>query len=99
MKLIFHQNYTTPEFPEEDFSSVSLKASIEKTRRDLEIAYAGFDNALETDLIDSYIYEINSLQKRYKHLTDLASTESPSDTEEALCQYSPIRALVSHVFG
>ncbi|MBO4981151.1 MAG: DUF2508 family protein [Lachnospiraceae bacterium] len=98
MKMIFHQGYTTPEYPEEDFSSVSLQASIEKTRRDLEIAYAGFDNALETDLIDSYIYEINSLQKRYKHLTDLAASE-PSSEEGPSYQHSPIRTLVSHVFG
>lgn len=98
MKLIFHHNYETPEYVEEDFAPVVLQDSIEKTRRDLEIAYAGFDNALETDLIDSYIYEINSLQKRYKHLIDLAASE-PTPAAEALYQHSPIRALVSHVFG
>lgn len=98
MKLIFHHNYETPEYPEEDYTPVNLQNSIEKTRRNLEIAYAGFDNALEVDLIDSYIYEINSLQKRYKHLTNLAAAEAPDETEP-LCQHSAIRALVSHVFG
>lgn len=98
MKLIFHHNYETPEYLEEDFTPINLRDSIEKTRRDLEIAYAGFDNALEIDLIDSYIYEINSLQKRYKHLTDLAALEPAADTS-ALYQHSPIRTLVSHVFG
>ena len=32
---------------EEDFSPINLQEAIEKTRRDLEIAYAGFDNAIE----------------------------------------------------
>ncbi len=98
MKLIFHHNYETPECLEEDFSPIDLQASMEKTRRDLEIAYAGFDNAVEVDLIDSYIYEINSLQKRYKHLMDLAAAQPAEDTQ-TLYQHSPIRALVSHVFG
>ncbi|MCM1325789.1 MAG: YaaL family protein [Bacteroidales bacterium] len=98
MKLIFHHNYETPEYLEEDYTPVNLQNSIEKTRRNLEIAYAGFDNALEVDLIDSYIYEINSLQKRYKHLTDLAAAEAPEEAQP-LCQHSAIRALVSHVFG
>ncbi len=49
-------------------------------------------------MIDSYIYEINSLQKRYKHLTDLAAPEYAGETKESHV-HSPIRALVSHVFG
>lgn len=98
MKLIFHHNYETPEYLEEDYTPVNLQNSIEKTRKNLEIAYAGFDNALEVDLIDSYIYEINSLQKRYKHLTDLAAVEVPEEAQP-LRQHSAIRALVSHVFG
>lgn len=98
MKLIFHHNYETPEYVEEDLAPINLQDAIEKTRRDLDIAYAGFDNAIEIDLIDSYIYEINSLQKRYKHLTDLASAGAAADAS-ALYQHSPIRALVSHVFS
>ena len=61
--------------PEEDLSPVALQDSIEKTRRALDMAYAGFDNALDETLIDSYIYEINSLQKRYKHLLNVAARE------------------------
>ena len=75
-----------------------LKESIRKTRQALDIAYAGFDNAIESDLIDSYIYEINALQKRYQHLTELAASQ-PVRQEKTLYQHSPIRALVSHVFG
>lgn len=98
MKIYFSQAapQTTP--PDEDYSPVALRDCIEKTRQALETAYAGFDNAVEFDLIDSYIYEINSLQLRYKHLTDLAAMETASaETESDI--HSPIRALVSHVFG
>ena len=97
MKTYFSQSPKTSSC-EEDFTPVSLQDSIKKTRQALAIAYAGFDNALEVDLIDSYIYEINSLQKRYKHLTDLAALESISGPQES-GQHSSIRALVSHVFS
>ncbi len=98
MKIFFSQAEASPEIIEEDLSPVDLRESIRKTRQALEIAYAGFDNALESDLIDSYIYEINALQKRYQHLTELASSQ-PAGQGEKLYQHSPIRALVSHVFG
>lgn len=98
MHISFRQSYANHLPIEEDFSPVNLRESIEKTRLALEIAYAGFDNAIEANLIDSYIYEINSLQKRYEHLTELASTEDLSDTGP-LHQHSPIRTLVSHVFS
>ena len=98
MKIFFSQINTNSETVEEDLSHLDLKESIRKTRQALDIAYAGFDNALESDLIDSYIYEINALQKRYQHLTDLAAT-LPKKQETSLYQHSPIRALVSHVFG
>ena len=98
MKIFFSQVNTNSETVEEDLSQLNLKESIRKTRQALDIAYAGFDNALESDLIDSYIYEINALQKRYQHLTDLAAA-LPEEREDTLYQHSPIRALVSHVFG
>ena len=98
MKIFFSQINTNSETVEEDLSRLDLKESIRKTRQALDIAYAGFDNALESDLIDSYIYEINALQKRYQHLTELAALQ-PADQEKNLYHHSPIRALVSHVFG
>ena len=93
-------NLHKPELPaevEEDLTPLDLRKCIEKTRRNLEIAYAGFNNAVDVELIDSYIYEINSLQKRYNHLTKIAAEEAQK--EPSLRQYSPIRTLVSHVLG
>ncbi len=98
MKIFFRQTYENKQPIETEITTLSLKESIEKTRQALEVAYAGFDNAVEFDLIDSYIYEINSLQKRYKHLTDLASLESETEPK-SLHQHSPIHDLVSHVLG
>lgn len=98
MKTYFSQKSEHSSPAEEDYSPVTLKDSIEKTRRDLDMAYAGFDNAVETDLIDSYIYEINALQMRYKYLTDLAAAEDPQE-KEGLNVHSSIRSLVSHVFS
>lgn len=98
MKMYYSQGTRTSGTCEEDYTPVDLQDSIKKTRQALAVAYAGFDNALETDLIDSYIYEINSLQKRYKHLTDLAALETLSLPQES-GKHASIRALVSHVFS
>ncbi len=98
MKMYFSQSPNTSCVCEVDLNPVNLQDSLNKTRQALDIAYSGFDNALDEDLIDSYIYEIYSLQKRYKHLTELAALETVSDKQESR-QHSPIRALVSHVFS
>ncbi len=98
VKIFYHQHFETSEFVTEDLATLNLKESIEKTRQALEIAYSGFDNAVDIDLIDSYIYEINALQKRYEHLTELAAARGVEEAENSN-QHSPIRALVSHVFG
>lgn len=98
MKMYYSKKYDINYDTEEEYIPVSLRESIEKTRTALDNAYAGFDYAVEADLIDSYIYEINSLQKRYQHLLELAEAEKTSE-EVSLSKHSPIRALVSHVFG
>ena len=57
-----------------------------KTKRALEIAYSGFDNVTEPDLIDCYIYEVNAIMKRYQFLmaqADLLSS-NPQTTETSL---------------
>ncbi|MDR0949005.1 MAG: YaaL family protein [Lachnospiraceae bacterium] len=98
MKLFYHQNYPMPEPPEEDLTTPSLQDDIKKTRLALEIAEAGFDHAIDVDMIDSYIYQINALQKRYRYLLDQYAqesvvTHSPSHTKTA------IRTRISHVFS
>lgn len=98
MKILFRQTIANAQPVETEITPLNLKESIEKTRQALEIAYAGFDNALEEDMIDSYIFEINALQKRYKHLTELAEKQPVAESKR-LYQHSPIRALVSHVFS
>lgn len=45
-----------------------LLVDIEKTKIALESAYSNFENVLDPDLIDCYIYELNAMQKRYKFL-------------------------------
>ena len=47
-------------------------SDIEKTQHALEIAYSGFDNVTDPDLIDCYIYEIDSALKRYRFLLQQA---------------------------
>lgn len=98
MKVLFKKIYETPAILEEDFTFASLRTEIEKTRQALDSAYAGFDYAVDPDMIDSYIFEINSLQKRYKHLCDLSAAQTVTTTK-TLNQHSPIRALVRQVLS
>lgn len=102
MKSFFSRNMREDLPIEEDFTTSTLDEDIKKTRYALETAYAGFDNAIEPNLIDSYIYEINALSKRYDHLLELSLLEKAADNmggSQDSRQKSPIRALVSHVFG
>lgn len=106
MKTFYNQSYYTSENMDVHFSVPSLREDLEKTRTALEIAYAGFDNAVDPDMVDCYIYEINALLKRYKHLSALseeeyasAKTEAPAGRLRGLYEHSPIHALVSHVLG
>lgn len=45
-----------------------LLADLSRTKSNLDSAYANFQNVVEPDLIDSYIYELNAMQLRYKFL-------------------------------
>ena len=45
-----------------------LIEELEKARYDLALAYDNFQNAMEPDLIDCCIYQVNALQMRYKFL-------------------------------
>ncbi len=46
----------------------ALLGEINKTKLALESAYSNFENVVDPDLIDCYIYEVNAIQKRYKFL-------------------------------
>lgn len=62
MKIHFSRSYY------QETGDNSVLDAIAKTRFALENAYAGFDDATDPDLIDCYIYEVNSLLKRYRFL-------------------------------
>ena len=58
----------TKESPKKDPHYLLLLDNIQQTKRELDAAYANFEHAVEPDLIDSSIYELNALQLRYKFL-------------------------------
>ena len=47
---------------------VVLLDALKKTRYDLEIAYEGFNYAVDPELIDCYIYELKAAHLRYQFL-------------------------------
>ena len=71
MKIIFQQPQVTIS-DSTDFSETKedLLEDLKKTRYALEVAYSGFDNVTDPDLIDCYIYQLNAILKRYKFLLE-----------------------------
>ncbi len=60
----------------EEKAHIELMQDIAKTKCALDCAYSNFDNVVDPDLIDCYIYEVNAVQKRYKFLLEKASRQN-----------------------
>jgi hypothetical protein len=56
-----------------------LLEDLKKTRYALEVAYSGFDNVTDPDLIDCYIYQVNAILKRYKFLLEKINMKENGD--------------------
>ncbi len=54
--------------PQTDESYQNLLDNLMQTKNNLDLAYQNFENATDPELIDSYIYEVNAIQMRYKFL-------------------------------
>ena len=94
MKICFRQTtYAAPAISEKEFQRNLILADLDKTRRALEDAYTGFDSVTDPDLIDCYIYEVNSVLKRYKFLLEQAAKINLLPEEE-LDPESPVSALI-----
>lgn len=46
----------------------TLLDNLEETKRDLDLAYVGFNQCSDPDLIEFYLYEINALRARHTYL-------------------------------
>ena len=80
MKMIFQQTPVTLSEPAEiSETKEDLLEDLKKTRYALEVAYSGFDNVTDPDLIDCYIYQVNAILKRYKFLLQKISLKEDSD--------------------
>ena len=93
--ILYKQKFLDPESLEMDLTPSDIKKDIEKTRLALDAAYAGFNNATDFDMIDSYIFEINALQQRYRHLCEIIKREEepPSDSG----QKAPVRSWIARI--
>lgn len=74
-----------------------LLEDLDRTKHDLDSAYTNLSNAVEPDLIDCYIYEMNSVLKRYKFLMEQAAAIIPLPEENthsaALNTETPVTTL------
>ena len=51
-----------------EISREQLLTDFKLTKTALDDAYTNFENVVDPDLVDSYIYEVNAVQKRYHFL-------------------------------
>lgn len=58
--------------PQQEMPGLTITDAIEQAKIDLDCAYTNFEHALEPDLIDCYIYQLQSAQMRYKFLLNCA---------------------------
>ena len=72
----------------------SLMLDLQKTRCELEDAYAGFDYVTDPALIDCYIYEQNAVMKRYRYLLRQAAGLS----SETLSLQDAVRRAADPIF-
>lgn len=80
MRMIFQQTpISLSESEEITETKEDLLEDLKKTRYALEVAYSGFDNVTDPDLIDSYIYQVNAILKQYKFLLEKIS-QKDTDT-------------------
>ena len=52
----------------EDTHYTLIKKDLYQTAQDLQDAYNNLEHVVDPDLIDCYIYKLNSVQMRYKFL-------------------------------
>ena len=68
MGKLFHNNHREP-------MGISIVDAIKQAKQDLDCAYTNFEHAVDPDLIDCYIYELQSTQLRYKFLLNCAKEQ------------------------
>lgn len=73
----------------EDTRQRELEESLSQTRLLLAQAYSGFNTAVDGELVESYIYEIQALQARYSYLLRQRKALTPRPPELAAVKASP----------
>lgn len=64
--------------PQENTAYYELLDEIERVKTQMDNAYYNFQNAMDPDLIDCYIFESNAAWKRYRFLLRQAKRVSSS---------------------
>jgi hypothetical protein len=52
----------------QEVSKEQLLTDLKLTKTALDDAYSNFEQVVDPDLVDSYIYQVNAVQKRYHFL-------------------------------
>jgi hypothetical protein len=67
-----------PRKPAPDLELQALKDELTSARGDLQAAYNQFDLAVEPELVESCVYQINAVQARCNYLIRAIKSRSPA---------------------
>lgn len=90
MKSVLFSKKTKP-----DPELLALKAELQIAQADLAHAYCQFNQALDPELVESCIYQINAVKARCNYLIRSIKERSP----EALAAFSRVPAVTQHGLG
>ena len=79
MKTVFFAKKPIP-----DPELIALKAELEAAREDLALAYRQFDQALDPELVESCVYQINAIQARCNYLIRVIKSRCPAAVPAAV---------------
>lgn len=95
MHIQFGHSNSNPAFLTQNPEKSRLLMDISQTKMALENAYAGFENAVDPDLIDCYIYEVNSVLKRYKYLlAQMEKLDMTENEDSGLCPEPSVYSFI-----
>lgn len=63
------------EVKQEEIRKQQLMDDLERMQQELQWAYNNLSYVVEPDLIDSYIFQVNAIQKKYKFVLNLVKEQ------------------------
>lgn len=72
--------------PKLDPELLALRAELQRAQGDLSLAYRQFDQAVDPELVESCVYQINAVKARCNYLIRTIKERSPEETAASVLE-------------